>query len=908
MKKKPLFILLLIVILSLVLLLNISQKSVNAESTNGFHVEEIFSDKFNKESLDKSWTLNDATLELNYNGLHCISPVSYGSGPIINAVTLSDRTQINFTIYPQTGESSTNISFNIGMESPQSPQKEPDVDCKVQFWNDQLVFTTWQNNLAVDHDKEAQHVLRGFSGLFSDLLRTDVSLYIERKSNTLTSIYAEYYRDGELVYSSKNQAFELSNPRCPYGYCGFFWDVVEMDLTNFEIYNNDLLVFEDNFSENTLTYPATDSSLGNFHINNTLNESNCYISKVQSVKMNSLNESIINSNTLIKLDNVSYPYELKYSVKVNSLKENSFFGFGFGLSSTSSALDEKNAIGFIKNDNLTANVVIIKDGQIDNSNSYQVALTKLGNGRYLDYTISFDSKNNAYISFNGLTYKFSNIDFYGNTGFGLVSLKQGEESSDVELREFSLKRNVYNKYLSEDASNDFRGTKVPDESDPLYTEPYINNQKYFLGSGVTLEEDWTTGDATLTFDNVGPYSAFGYCKEYSEWILEFDVELFTRKNGHMFGISFGRKSLVDVLLQASTSNSAYLFRCDGLNTAHITYGTSCKFSDGSTYKINPVNIFDEDNNKYHMMFIGKNRTLYVYYKEIDAPDTDLGILRAKIENVNIDGYVSIVGNNNISFAITNYKIVNLSDEYKEDTALTLRESFASKESLSNKLILDPMSKIQDEKLVLNDSTLELKDENLYEIIRFTTYEIENSFQVMFSNDKKVIFDTTKNQIIIKEGQTQIAYDVEDVNLKYLKGKRFEIIIMGDTIQIGYKGYYDPQDKLSSTLISHTLISPLSKDRVILSSNGKTIIDDLYLFSLDGSKKCETLNYTDDPNNATVWQVKPDFDPSKVYKHIEEGTDNNKDNGCKASISALPVLVLSVGFIPLIILKKKKEVK
>lgn len=905
MRKKLLMSSIFITIFAAIFFIT-TPKSVSAEETKGFRVEQVFSDKFNKEALDPSWNLNGATLELNYNGLHCISPVSYGAGPIINAVTLSDRTQINFTIYPQTGQSATNISFNIGMESPSTPQKEPDVDCKVQFWNDQLVFTNWQHNLAVDHDKEAEHVLRGFKGLFSDLLRTDVSLFIERKSNTQTYIYAEYSRDDEVVYSSKSSPFILENPRQPYGYCGFFWDVVEMDLTNFQVYNDDKLVFEDDFSENTLTYPSTDASLGNFHINTTLNESQCYVSRVSSVLMDSASESIVNKNSLIKLENVSTPYELKYSIKINTLKDNSFFGFGFGLDDTDTSIDMKNAIGFIKNDNLTAEVIILKNGVIDRSNAYQVSLTKLGNGKYLDYSITLDAANNAYLSFNGLTYKFSNINFYGETGIGLVDLESSEASS-AEMREFSLKRNVYNKYSSEDASNDFKGTRVPDEDDPLYTEPYINNQKYFLGSGVSLEEDWTTGDAELTFTSVGPYSGFGYCKEFSEWVLEFDIELFTRNNNQMFGVSFGRKSIVDVLLQASTSCNSFLFRCDGASqTGMVAYGANCKFEDGSTSKTNPVNVFDAENNKYHMMFIGKNRSLYVYYKAIDAPDSELGILRAKITDVNIDGYVSIVGNNNISFGISNYKIVNLSDACTTESELTLRESFTDSSKVSDKISLDSMSRVQDEKLYMMDSNVQTTSKNLFEMIRFTTYEVESSLQIMFSEDKRIIFDKEKGQITIKEGNESTSFDATEMNLDYIKGKRFEIMILGDTLTVSYKGHYDPLDKLSTTLITYTFKSPLSEDYITFSANGKVVLDDLYLFSLDNSKECLTLNYEDDPNNATIWRVKPDFDPSKVYKEEEPKEEPVEEKGCKSIISASIVSLVVLGVIPIIMIKKRKE--
>ena len=906
MYKKLLFILLFITIFASVLILK-TPKDVSSETTKGFRIEQLYSDKFNKETLDPSWRLNGAELVKNYNGLHCISPVPYGSGPIMNSFRLSDKTQIEFTIYPQSGRSDSNISFNIGMATPSTPQKEPNVDCKVQFWNDQLVFTDWQHNLAVNHDKINEHVLRGFNGLYSDLLRTDVSLIIERKSDTLTQIYAEYYRDGEMVYSNENMPFELLNPRCPDGYCGFFWDVVEMDLTNFKAYNDDQLVFEDNLSTNTLTYPATDPALGNFHINDSLNESKCYVSAISSVVMDSANESIINKNALTKLNNVSNPYELKYNIKIDELNDNSFFGFGFGLADGSNRIDSTNAIGFIKNDNLTADVVIIKNGEIDRSNNYQISLNKLGAGRYLDYSIRLDSSNNAYLTVNGLTYKFSNISIFGEVGIGLVDLGS-TKSSKAELKGFELNRNVYTKHDSSDASNDFKGTRIPDKDDPLYTEPYLNNQKYFMGSGVSVEEDWVTGEAELTFTNAGPYSGFGFSKEYSEWILEFDIELFTRLNGQMFGVSFGRKSIFDVLIQASTSCSSILFRCDEAgSTAQVAYGADCKFDNGSTYRINSEHLFSEETTKYHMMFVGRNRSVSVYYKAEDAPIEDLSILRTRVSDVNIDGYVAIVGNNNISFGISNYKIVNLSDDYNEESELTLRESFSDKDKVSNKISLDKMSKVSDGLLNMMDSGLKTTSKNLYEIIRFTAYEIENNLQISFSNNKKVIFDKEHNQITIKEGSDSTSYDVTEMNLAFIKGKRFEIKIFGDEINISYKGYYDPLDKLSNTFITHKLNSELEEDYITLSSNGKSSIDDLYLFSLDNSKDCLTLNYEDDPNDAVVWHVKPDFDPSKAYKPADENSNNTK-NGCKSSIDGI-FLILPLPFVlPLLAIKRKEENK
>jgi len=918
MQKKLLIILLFVLTfgLSSTYFLAKNTKEVVAEESNGYRVEEVFSDKFNKKELDSSWTLNDATLDLNYCGIHCISPVSYGYGIVINGATLGDKTRINFTIYPQAGQTESNISFMVGFQSPSTTMAEPNVDFKVQLWNNQLVFCDWQHNMAVNQEKINDHVLREFSGLFSDLLRTDVSIIIERKDSKTTESYVEYSRDGEVVYSSKDKAFTCEDPRNPYGYFGFFWDVLEMDVTNFEVYKDDVLVLDDDLSENSLTYSASDYKQGNFHINNDLNESKVYVSRVSSVVMNNANESIVNKNTLAKLENVSNPYSLGYSVKINSLEEGSFFGFGFGLGENDTKVDTKNAIGFIKKDALTAEIVVLKNGVIDRSNNYQVAIAKLGNGKYIDCTVKLGADNSAYLTVNGLSYKFSNIDFYGRAGVGVVSLEGATKSTSAEMNSFSLERNVYNKYASEDANNDFYGTKVPNEEEPLFTEPYINDQKFFLGTNVLLEEDWQTGSAALTFTNAGPYSGFGYTKEYSEWICEFDIEVLSRQQNQYIGLSFGRKSIVDVLMTASISNSAYLLRCDGsgASTAQVTYGANCKFDDGKTDKTCPVNIFSKDSTKYHFMFVAKNRSVSVYIMEEGAPISDLSILRAKINDVNIDGFVSIVGNNSANFKVFNYKMVNLSDECTSESPITLRESFDSKESVSDKLSLDPISKVVDGKLVMNNSTIATASEKIYEIIRFTTYEVENNLQIMFSGDKKIIFDCVNNKVIIKEGKTSTEFDAGEMNFNYIKGKRFEITIHGNTISIGYKGNYDPQDKLNASVITYELTSPLTEDVITLSANGKVIIDDLYLFSLDNSEDCLTYNYEDDPNNASLWNVKPDFDPSKVYGNtsadesfVSEYLGKAEDLvGCNSSVSLCSLVLGIFSIIPVLVLRKKEE--
>ena len=210
---------------------------------------------------------------------------------------------------------------------------------------------------------------------------------------------------------------------------------------------------------------------------------------------------------------------------------------------------------------------------------------------------------------------------------------------------------------------------------------------------------------------------------------------------------------------------------------------------------------------------------------------------------------------------------------------------------------------------MNNSSIQTTSKNLFEIIRFTADEIEQDLQISFSEDKKVIFDVRNKQIIIQEGETSSTYDAKEMNLSYVKGKRFEIVIQNDLVSVAYKNFYDPVDKLAVPLIKHILASPLSKDNIILSATAKAAIDDLYLFSLDNSKECISLNYEDDPNNAQVWIVKPDYDPSKVYNPDKETEEEEKEQkGCKSSLNYQITSVLFILLGLLVSLKRKKEEK
>jgi len=907
MRKKLFTSCLALSLFTLIISSNSNDVSVKAESADGYHVEEVIRDKFNKETLDSTWQLNGAKLEHYYNAFHCISPVGYGSGPFLTGAKLTPNgeTRIEFTIYPQEIAGGANISFNIGMPGLNTTQSEPNVDCKVQLWDTQASWVVYQNNLALLQTDSTTLQPYGLN-LYDKT--TDVAIVVTNKSSQLTEVYVELSRDGEVVGTTESSPFKVTNPRYTDGYCGFFWDGMEIDMTNFRIYNDGVLAYEDNgisddpnklFTNSDVSFSTKDANTAHLVVTG-LNETNCYYASVNSIKMNEANANIKNSYKLVEQENVSNPYELVYNLKINELNENSIVGFGYGLSEADTKIDAKNAIGFIKLDDKTAEVVAIRNGVIDRSYNYQVNFAKLGigTGKYKEYSVSFDYAKHAYLTVNGLTFKFDNIDFIGQFATGLIDLG-ATKASNAELGEFSLNVNSYKKYDSIDMSNDFLGKKT--STDGFSYDPYVNGQKYFVGPQVAVEEDWATGETTVSFSNAGSYSAFGVRQKYSEFICEFDIEVFSRANFQYIGLSFAKDSVVDVLTTASNTNKSFLFRCDnsGEQTTQCLWGNGNLFANGTDSQLSPLNIYDKDNNKYHMLFVGKNRSLYVYYKPIDAPDSELGILRAYVPNINIDGFVSVVGTSGASFTLKNFKMVNLSDECNEESTLTLRETFENKNNISEKLsIID--GTINDGKLEM--SNIQTVNQYLYSMFRFTTYDfdLENNLDITFSQGKKLIIDAKNSKMIVKEDGTETVYDCKGANLKAIKGKRFEVTIMGDTLKVGYKGMYDPADKMSTTLFTHTFASPLSRDNIYFYTNGKVTIDDLYLFALDNSMKCETFDYEDDPDNANTWVAKKDYDPSKVYKK-QEGTN---ENGCKGSVAGSALAL--IGLLALLGLRKKED--
>ena len=426
-------------------------------------------------------------------------------------------------------------------------------------------------------------------------------------------------------------------------------------------------------------------------------------------------------------------------------------------------------------------------------------------------------------------------------------------------------KNTYTPCAESDLSNSFGGIKLTQDG---FEEYYISDRTYYIGPGGSLRPKGAfTTEPSLYFENAGSYSAFAPKKKYTDFILQFDIKMVSEgKNSQWFGINFGKDTFAGI---SDTSTSVY-FEYYAWDTEPYTQMVSnlCTFDDGSkTKKIEDYHFYKDQDTKYNIMLVAKNRTVYVYFKEDSEDISKLGICRAIIPDVNTAGYVSIYGANGLSFDILNYKLTNISAEAKEDSSIALREAF-EKENISDKLVVTGSAEKKDNAMKLSGGSISMKENSRYSIANFTIAESNADLNVSFSNNKSAVFSKDLKKITVNEGTKKTVFDVSKYNLSDYKNMQVQLILQYDALSIAAKGVYEPSDKFATPIVEYTFASPV-EEGILKWLSEDTVIDDISVYVLDHSYKAADVSYEEDPNDTDIWV-------SKLTDNKEVSTKSEKE--------------------------------
>lgn len=841
---------------------------------DGQNKSTVMDEHFYSGSLEPNFTSDSVTVTTDSYGMHFAGAYHFGSALVLTAYKLKSYNRFTFSI--------DMLGTNDGF-----------IYCGFGGADEKKTVSYYDFNLCIAKGVTALYEMGGMDNWkqvgnkpLNNALTvgktTDFSITLEKVSDKNYKVTFEILEDGEpIITTDYGSTVRMEHPD---GYFCMWGGLNEkFNIRNFKVYDSPAnLAFSDDFSNSSLTYADEAVGDSNWHINETrFTRDEIFISRNAGPEFKKAGDVITAKSKLVSCDTVSKPYEISFKAEIKNLEKNTTFGLYLGAEKEGD-LNNSTIIGVSAYDSKSASVHLIKNGKILNYGENLIPLSVLNiDDTAVDFEILINSDRTLDVNIGGIKFVFNNIKYDGFWGICNYS-SDNVSTSQVKLDEVNVIKNTYASCAEKDLSNDFAGIKLTQDG---FEEYYISDRTYYIGPGVSLRPKGAfTIEPSLYFENTGSYSAFAPKKQYTDFILQFDVKMVSEgKNSQWFGVNFGKKSYAAI---SDTSNS--------INFEYYAWGTEpytqmttnlCTFDDGAkAKKIEDYHFYKDQDTKYNFMIVAKNRTVYVYFKEDSEDISKLGICRAVIPDVNTAGYVSIFGVSGVSFDIFNYKLTNIASEATGDSDIALRESF-NNEKISSKLVTASSAKVKDGAMKLSGGSISMKDKSRYFIANFTVLNSNSDLTVSFSDNKSAIISKDLKNIAINDGAKKTVFDVSEYNLSDYKSMQLQLILQYDALSIAAKGIYEPSDKFATPMVEYTFANPVEEGSLKWLSDD-ALIDDISVYALDHSYKAASVSYEQDPNDTDIWVKKDNIISAN-------GGDSSANSEKNDGISTLFIVIYSV---------------
>lgn len=661
-------------------------------------VERIFFDNFDAQTLDsRRWNADEASVSLQkqYNVLRMNLADEWGPAVTLRPYKIEGDCNITFTLTQTSGNGWLGLAFG--------------------------------NKNAGDFTKGAKHVLRleeksvslhsaDISGVLNDAsaeqnrvqnekteaIRTNsaneqrctVQINLKKRENGNYEMRVLAGAEGkiaeEIVTYGAESGKEPDGVSAD-GYLAFCGQNVKADVTSFTIESNGKTTFESAFTHDELAYPDESQNGKIWTISGRYGEKAVYCGAANRVGLSAGRG--LRSNTAVEANTETektFELSFKWYYSAAETPQNSYVGVRFGCDKS------ENFAGIGKKDGKT---VLVWYAKSEIRAFVPLSAEAVAEG---ENTLLFRGKfgEKLEIEANGVTYEFDNFDTTGN--FALSLYRTGEtgneaagDTAKIEIDDALFVRYVSRNSKAESVSNDFSGVKISEieASDGILSvkEYYINRSAYYVGAEVNLPLVYAEGKkGSLLFGECKNYGYFAPKKEYSEWIMRFDLRVTDERNvkqnpdgsfdlpklksGAMLGVSFGK----EYAAQSATETDGIFFYnwynpdfTEGKQTytgadGQVYCGTYLAASDTekSSWKFGnaPISydLWGDKSAVYNIMVIAENSTAKLYMKRADESAEKMSSPIFTVTGVNTCGYAAIVGLNSASFRISNYSVTNIS--------------------------------------------------------------------------------------------------------------------------------------------------------------------------------------------------------------------------------------------------------
>lgn len=661
-------------------------------------VERIFFDNFDAQTLDsRRWNADESSVSLQkqYNVLRLNLADEWGPAVTLRKYKIEGDCNITFTLTQTSGNGWLGLAFgnkNAGDFTKGAKHVLRLEEKSVSLHSADISGVL--NDASAEQNRVQNEKTEAIRANSANEQRCTVQINLKKRENGNYEMRVLAGAEGkiaeEIVTYGAESGKEPDGVSAD-GYLAFCGQNVKADVTSFTIESNGKTTFESAFTHDELAYPDESQNGKIWTISGRYGEKAVYCGAANRVGLSAGRG--LRSNTAVEANTETektFELSFKWYYSAAETPQNSYVGVRFGCDKS------ENFAGIGKKDGKT---VLVWYAKSEIRAFVPLSAEAVAEG---ENTLLFRGKfgEKLEIEANGVTHELDNFDTTGN--FALSLYRTGEtgneaagDTAKIEIDDALFVRYVSRNSKAESVSNDFSGVKISEieASDGILSvkEYYINRSAYYVGAEVNLPLVYAEGKkGSLLFGECKNYGYFAPKKEYSEWIMRFDLRVTDERNvkqnpdgsfdlpklksGAMLGVSFGK----EYAAQSATETDGIFFYnwynpdfTEGKQTytgadGQVYCGTYLAASDTETssWKFGnaPISydLWGDKSAVYNIMVIAENSTAKLYMKRADESAEKMSSPIFTVTGVNTCGYAAIVGLNSASFRISNYSVTNIS--------------------------------------------------------------------------------------------------------------------------------------------------------------------------------------------------------------------------------------------------------
>ena len=660
--------------------------------------ERIFFDNFDAQTLDsRRWNADESSVSLQkqYNVLRLNLADEWGPAVTLRQYKIEGDCNITFTLTQTSGNGWLGLAFgnkNAGDFTKGAKHVLRLEEKSVSLHSADISGVL--NDASAEQNRVQNEKTEAIRANSANEQRCTVQINLKKRENgnyEMRVLAGAAGKIAEEIVTYGAESGKEPDGVSADGYLAFCGQNVKADVTSFTIESNGKTTFESAFTHDELAYPDESQNGKIWTISGRYGENAVYCGAANRVGLSAgrglLSNTAVEANTETEK---TFELSFKWYYSAAETPQNSYVGVRFGCDKSENFAgigkkDGKTVLVWYAKSEIRAFVLLSAEAVAEGEN------TLLFRGKFGE---------KLEIEANGVTHELDNFDTTGN--FALSLYRTGEtgneaagDTAKIEIDDALFVRYVSRNSKAESVSNDFSGVKISEieASDGTLSvkEYYINRSAYYVGAEVNLPLVYAEGKkGSLLFGECKNYGYFAPKKEYSEWIMRFDLRVTDERNvkqnpdgsfdlpklksGAMLGVSFGK----EYAAQSATETDGIFFYnwynpdfTEGKQTytgadGQVYCGTYLAASDTekSSWKFGnaPISydLWGDKSAVYNIMVIAENSTAKLYMKRADESAEKMSSPIFTVTGVNTCGYAAIVGLNSASFRISNYSVTNLS--------------------------------------------------------------------------------------------------------------------------------------------------------------------------------------------------------------------------------------------------------